>query len=415
MKQTPQNLFPCIKDERTLRATDGLMRSQIDKNDDDAGVPQEPTQRIANMKLTDTLTPGTFNVQTALALACVSKLAYHQKEKRGTCKEVEEEVVYMYKDDVKRWANENGINENNVEFLCTENGDLQGFFCSWEGWVTERGKKRKRKCGVLAFRGSKLINWFFRNARTKLMSHPCKWDKKSIMGNVHTGFCKGITSMEISLEPFDDKIEGLEHLWICGHSLGGALGVLAATRYRCKLLKDSKSMEIYTFGQPMVGCKTFVQQFDEKMVGKLYRVTNQKDCVPACPLKQMRDGKNYRHTGTLKHINENNEFDEVDVFFPEHRRDEFTTYLSKAELNSKGSVGLSDTSSGGRQVEALGKLPIPPLPLPRELSDHSIEEYIDRLKAIVSKGESKKRKRLSSGKRLQSSPSVEPNSICCNV
>ena len=71
-----------------------------------------------------------------------------------------------------------------------------------------------------------------------------------------------------------------------GHSLGGALAVVAAAR--------SKYVgEVYTFGQPRVGNRKYSKQ----VKSKVYRFVNNNDIVPRIPPPLV-----FRHQGTKYQI-----------------------------------------------------------------------------------------------------------------
>jgi hypothetical protein len=69
-------------------------------------------------------------------------------------------------------------------------------------------------------------------------------------------------------------------LWVTGHSLGGALALLAAWRF---LRKTIDVYRVYTFGAPMVGNSTAVKAFDKELEGKVYRFVHGPDLVPKLP------------------------------------------------------------------------------------------------------------------------------------
>ena len=79
-----------------------------------------------------------------------------------------------------------------------------------------------------------------------------------------------------------------KELYICGHSLGGAMATLAASRL-------SQTEELYTFGSPRVGTRSFVKAL--KAVH--WRFVNNNDIVTRVPLALM----GYKHHGTLCYIN----------------------------------------------------------------------------------------------------------------
>ncbi|XXX80344.1 lipase family protein [Sorangium sp. So ce134] len=78
----------------------------------------------------------------------------------------------------------------------------------------------------------------------------------------------------------------LEALYITGHSLGGALAVLTAARMYTKL-DDGRLRDVlrgvYTFGQPMVGNRTFARTVGTNFESKLFRHVYRKDIVPRLP------------------------------------------------------------------------------------------------------------------------------------
>ncbi|WP_437586739.1 lipase family protein [Sorangium sp. So ce1000] len=75
-------------------------------------------------------------------------------------------------------------------------------------------------------------------------------------------------------------------LYITGHSLGGAMAVLAAALiYSDEELRELRTLlrGIYTFGQPMVGDKAFARAFETAFGNKLFRHVYARDVVPHLP------------------------------------------------------------------------------------------------------------------------------------
>jgi pimeloyl-ACP methyl ester carboxylesterase len=70
------------------------------------------------------------------------------------------------------------------------------------------------------------------------------------------------------------------HVYVCGHSLGGALATLAAADLAGLQLPGA--LTIYTFASPAVGEKTFADWFDG-LVPDSYRIYNGPDIVPTLP------------------------------------------------------------------------------------------------------------------------------------
>jgi triacylglycerol lipase len=80
-------------------------------------------------------------------------------------------------------------------------------------------------------------------------------------------------------------------LWITGHSLGGALAVLAAWRFNRQFINVH---QIYTYGGPMVGNAEASAAFDKAFPDKLFRYVNAPDVVPLLPTVSLI-ANDYKH------------------------------------------------------------------------------------------------------------------------
>jgi hypothetical protein len=69
-------------------------------------------------------------------------------------------------------------------------------------------------------------------------------------------------------------------IWVTGHSLGGALAVLAAWRFKRKFVPVH---QIYTFGAPMVGNTVTAAAIDREFADKIFRYVNVPDPIPKLP------------------------------------------------------------------------------------------------------------------------------------
>ena len=98
----------------------------------------------------------------------------------------------------------------------------------------------------------------------------------------HKGFIAALASV------WDPLLAGVEAeqkraerpLWVTGHSLGGALALLAAWLFHRKFLAVH---QVYTFGAPMIGNQAATQAFDREFEGKIFRYVNPTDPVPKLP------------------------------------------------------------------------------------------------------------------------------------
>jgi hypothetical protein len=194
-----------------------------------------------------------FAIESAVLVAQASAVAYWPESQR-----------------VAKWATDQGFSRS----VCFENGNVQGFWCAG-GDVA-----------LLVFRGTSNPGQWLRDARF----YPARHD----WGHVHIGFRNGIVAVESDLAEFDPFAAGASHVWIGGHSLGGALALLAAARLK---LRTGKAATLHTFGQPAVGLSDFAERFAIELPHRLWRVVNQDDIVARVPPWPL-----YRHTGVAKRI-----------------------------------------------------------------------------------------------------------------
>lgn len=98
----------------------------------------------------------------------------------------------------------------------------------------------------------------------------------------HKGFVTALADIWDPLLPaVEESLARSERpLWVTGHSLGGALALLASWLFHRKMISVH---QIYTFGAPMIGNTAASQAFDREFAGKVFRVVNSTDPVPKLP------------------------------------------------------------------------------------------------------------------------------------
>jgi triacylglycerol lipase len=110
-------------------------------------------------------------------------------------------------------------------------------------------------------------------------------------GRVHGGFLGGLEEVWTALAEYLDALRRdrpARPVWFTGHSLGGALAVLAAERYT-RELDDAPGAggpprAVYTFGAPAVGDAAFVAAYGALGV-PTFRVVHHRDLIARVPLR----------------------------------------------------------------------------------------------------------------------------------
>jgi triacylglycerol lipase len=148
------------------------------------------------------------------------------------------------------------------------------------------------KFAIVAFRGSEIwrkreefdLKEVIGELKTDIDIWLTDWQQG---GKVHRGFKEALEEVWPDLLPYVRKLyqKGCK-IWITGHSLGGALATLFASRF-------NNTQGVYTFGSPRVGNEVFKKNFEVK----IYRIVNNDDIVPRVPLPIR-----YVHVGELKFI-----------------------------------------------------------------------------------------------------------------
>ncbi|NET11388.1 MAG: lipase family protein, partial [Symploca sp. SIO2B6] len=86
-------------------------------------------------------------------------------------------------------------------------------------------------------------------------------------------------------------------LFITGHSLGGAMATVAASRL---IHQDLPFTSVYTFGQPRSMSTATARIFNVEAKSRVFRFQNNNDLVTRAPARLM----GYSHVGTYVHIKE---------------------------------------------------------------------------------------------------------------
>ncbi len=141
-------------------------------------------------------------------------------------------------------------------------------FFNAEGTQAFLAKRDSDKMAVLAFRGTEVkdIRDIIADLNAKFYT-----DKNGV--KIHNGFYQ---AFQVVKEDISKKVEIVKgySVYITGHSLGGALALIAT-----KELNSDNLAACYAFGSPKVGN----DEFDDAIKPPIYRVVNAFDVVPFAP------------------------------------------------------------------------------------------------------------------------------------
>ena len=146
---------------------------------------------------------------------------------------------------------------------------------------------------VVAFRGSEAPNtldglkdWLLTNANNYLIlpegQSGTDFAAAGVGARFHRGFLDALAMVWEPLFAAVDQAQKAKErpVWITGHSLGGAIALLAAWRFQRNFLAVH---EIVTFGAPMIGNEAAAKAFEQEFSGKIYRYVDLEDVVPHLP------------------------------------------------------------------------------------------------------------------------------------
>jgi hypothetical protein len=211
-----------------------------------------------------------------------------------------------------RWADENALRDSLVK-LGLDVEEAFPFYAKYEGTLTNRALTgtdgfyaRTKTAGFLVFRGSEegKRNDALADAQINVV-RPGAIANRASTGKVHAGFYYALHAVWDEVRPKLSERHAKEKqlpLYIIGHSLGGALGTLAAHHLVYDGCLDDRARQadvpgacerdwipvraVYTFGAPRLGNQEYasdlVKRFDETGT-RIFRFVNEADQVSMIP------------------------------------------------------------------------------------------------------------------------------------
>lgn len=146
---------------------------------------------------------------------------------------------------------------------------------------------------VVAFRGSEkptsldgFKDWLLTNARNFLVLPEGRigtdFAAAGVGARFHRGFMEALDEIWTPMHAaVDEAMRRKERpLWVTGHSLGGAIALLAAWRLHQKFIAVHR---ICTFGAPMIGNNAAAEAYHREFPDKIIRYVDHGDMVPKLP------------------------------------------------------------------------------------------------------------------------------------
>ena len=142
---------------------------------------------------------------------------------------------------------------------------------------------------VLAFRGTEATSLEDIKTDIRAITTECVSG-----GQVHTGFKQAYEAVESQIERSLHQLDNSKPLMITGHSLGGALAMVAAKRLGFK----NGIAACYTFGAPRVGNEEWISSIKTP----IYRIVNAADAVTMLPPNKITIGGLSTILGILPYV-----------------------------------------------------------------------------------------------------------------
>lgn len=180
---------------------------------------------------------------------------------------------------------------------------------------------KKFNMTIVSFRGTDdAFDWITNVSRwkTSFMGMQCK---------VHSGF---LNDMELIYESVLKQINDIyPDIWVTGHSLGGAVAILFATKFAIK--NANKFVNVTTFGSPRIGDRKFKSMCDSISNLNARRIHNRYDIVTYLPYFR------FFHVGKKIKISSGS-------FLNPKNAHSIKTYIKKLEQTKEDSISLKDDS-----------------------------------------------------------------------
>jgi triacylglycerol lipase len=196
----------------------------------------------------------------------------------------------------------------------------------------------------------------------------------TLQGPIHEGFQKAYLPLKPQITKLLDR-QRPKHLWLTGHSLGGALAVVSAHD-----LIENEHLVVHgvmTFGQPMVASEPLAVHLDKVLLGKFAHFVNDADIVARVPpfLKHCGSLVWFTQDGIQRSKSKRVVFGASDKDQPPVPQDDVLPPVSEKEFEEAKATMRKQrgprTLPDGRPIME-GNLPF--------LKDHSMALYLEKIR-----------------------------------
>jgi triacylglycerol lipase len=191
---------------------------------------------------------------------------------------------------------------------------------------------------------------------------------------LHSGFEAAVATVWPAIKTaIKNRPASEQPLFFTGHSLGGALAIIAAELALSDVDLKIPAMAVYTFGSPRTGDQTFFDSYTPTLGNSTFRLIHGDDIVPTVPPSLPID---FRHVGRAIQCPRGGRFDaQPQIAAPEENKPDF--------IESALQSGLADIRAFAafRLIRSIGPRPLDWLAglLPGMVRDHVPANYFRAL------------------------------------
>lgn len=222
--------------------------------------PPDPSSRYTVSRTTEKSTPVQVQVGARLALPFNSTA---ETPDWKVVRLMAELSFLAYEDSIPSVKNRLRLHDLALgEFVTVDN---HHFITAWD---------QQNDVMVIAFRGTDIA---------QLADYWTDLDYETIvteLGEVHKGFYDATQSLMRSVVAAIEHRGNPRHVWLTGHSLGGAIATLSLRQLE---MQGRPVKGLVTFGQPRVGAHAFTTEMNRRLGTRMLRFINEDDVVTSLP------------------------------------------------------------------------------------------------------------------------------------